>query len=238
MSYLAISIKEAINNINNHSTDGWFLPAIQRPYVWGSRHENELYICKLFDSILKGHPIGGLILWKTAEEVPFREFITDYSLYEFSKLTDQGMHEKSDKCLVYDGQQRLQTLFSCLRYTFNGKVLVFDVLFDAKTEHDPDTTGFSFVPKNQTVDPNMIRMNALFSKRIDDEKREYRKSVIHAVPDMDDSKEALIESNIDKLWDIFVRTDTKVVKWNDSAPPYPSPRQERSTNLTNPKLES
>jgi hypothetical protein len=209
MSYLAISIKEAINNINNHSTDGWFLPAIQRPYVWGSRHENELYICKLFDSILKGYPIGGLILWKTAEEIPFREFITDYSTYEFSRLTDQGMHAKSDKCLVYDGQQRLQTLFSCLRYTFNGKILVFDVLFDPNAEHDADTTGFSFVPKNQAIDPNMIRMNALFAKRIDDAKWDYRKSVIHAVPDMNSSKEDLIESNIDKLWDIFVRTDTK-----------------------------
>lgn len=48
MSYLGISIKEAISNINN-SLNSWYLPAIQRPYVWGSRYETELYICKLFD---------------------------------------------------------------------------------------------------------------------------------------------------------------------------------------------
>ena len=41
---------KVINSINS-PYNGWFLPAIQRPYVWGSRHENELYICKLFDSI-------------------------------------------------------------------------------------------------------------------------------------------------------------------------------------------
>ncbi len=46
-------------------SNGWFLPAVQRPYVWGSRYENELYICKLFDSLLRGYPIGGLIIWNT-----------------------------------------------------------------------------------------------------------------------------------------------------------------------------
>jgi len=52
MSYLGISIREAMQKINN-SNNGWFLPEIQRPYVWGSRYENEVYICKLFDSIFK-----------------------------------------------------------------------------------------------------------------------------------------------------------------------------------------
>ena len=42
-----LSIKEVVNNIN----ENWFLPAIQRPYVWGSRYDEEKYICRLFDSI-------------------------------------------------------------------------------------------------------------------------------------------------------------------------------------------
>ena len=48
MSYLTISVKEAVGNINAQN-NGWFLPAVQRPYVWGSRYESEKYICKLFD---------------------------------------------------------------------------------------------------------------------------------------------------------------------------------------------
>lgn len=40
--YTSISIKEALEKINNDS-DGWFLPKIQRKYVWGSRYEGEKY---------------------------------------------------------------------------------------------------------------------------------------------------------------------------------------------------
>lgn len=208
MSYLGISVKEAIQNINN-SANGWFLPAIQRPYVWGSRYENEIYICKLFDSILKGYPIGGLIVWNTKEEIPYREFISNYIPGETQKLVDKGLYGREDKWLIYDGQQRLQTLFSCLRYTFNGKILVYDLLYDLNNGNDPDETGFSFVPKHSAIDWHLIRMNELFAKQPDDDKRAYRKGVINKKADITDKEEELVEKNIDDLWNIFVKTDTK-----------------------------
>jgi len=208
MSYLGISVKEAINSINN-GVHGWFLPAIQRPYVWGSRYENELYICKLFDSILKGYPIGGLIIWNTDEPIPYREFIKDYVPGELPKLVDKGLHGRSDKWLIYDGQQRLQTLYSCLKHTFNEKILIYDLLFDLNESHDPDETGFFFVPKNADVDWHFIRMNVLFSKFPDDDKRAYRKSIMALKPGITDTEEALVENCIDVLWDIFVKTETK-----------------------------
>ena len=208
MSYLGISVKEAINSINN-SVNGWFLPAIQRPYVWGSRYENELYICKLFDSILKGYPIGGLIIWNTDASIPYREFIRDYVPGELPKLVDKGLHGRSDKWLIYDGQQRLQTLYSCLKHTFNEKILIYDLLFDLNATHDPDETGFLFVPKNTDIDWHFIRMNMLFSKLPDDDKRAYRKSIMALKNGISDKEEALVETNIDVLWDIFVKTDTK-----------------------------
>ncbi|MBJ7880166.1 DUF262 domain-containing protein [Gelidibacter salicanalis] len=208
MSYLGISIKEAINNANN-GTNGWFLPAIQRPYVWGSRYENEIYICKLFDSILKGYPIGGLIVWNTDEEIPYREFISDYMPDEIPKLVDKGLHKRPDKWLIYDGQQRIQTLYSCLKYTFHGKILVYDLLFDLNNGNDPEEIGFSFVAKNSDLEWNFIRMNELFSKQPDEEKRTYRKSILKLNENINDKEEELIENNIDILWDIFVKTDTK-----------------------------
>lgn len=208
MSYLGISIKEAISNINN-SANGWYLPHIQRPYVWGSRYENEKYICKLFDSILKGYPIGGLIVWNTEEEVPYREFISDYIPGEIQKLVDKGLHKRNDKWLIYDGQQRLQTLYSCLRYTFNNKILVYNLLFDINNENEPDETGFSFISKNEELSWNFIRMNEIFSKTVDSDKRIYRKGIINKNQNITDSEEGLVESNIDKLWEIFVKNDTK-----------------------------
>ncbi len=208
MSYLGISVKEAINNINN-GVNGWYLPAIQRPYVWGSRYENEMYICKLFDSILKSYPIGGLIVWNTEEEVPYREFITNYIPGETQKLVDKGLYGRKDKWLIYDGQQRLQTLYSCFRYTFNDKILIYDLLFDLANGNDPDETGFSFVSKNSTIDWHFIRMNELFAKSPDNDKRTYRKNILNKKPNITDKEEELVEKNIDVLWDIFVKTETK-----------------------------
>ncbi len=81
----------------NASVNGWFLPAEQRPYVWGSRYENELYIRKLFDSLLRGYPIGGLILWNTGEEIEYREFVGDYERDNTPKIVDRGLWGKKDK---------------------------------------------------------------------------------------------------------------------------------------------
>ena len=206
MSYLGISIKEAMQNINNLH-NGWFLPAIQRPYVWGSRHESEIYICKLFDSILKSYPVGGLIVWNTEEEVPYREFIHDYKPDEYPKTVDKGLWSRKDKWLIYDGQQRLQTLYSCLNYTFNDKVLVFDLLYNGDKD-DQGETGFRFVQKNESIAWHEIRMNELFIQK-DDEKRQYRKAIITKNPNIQQSEEELIEKNVELLWDVFVKTNEK-----------------------------
>lgn len=67
------SIKYILERIN---TD-YFLPAIQRDYVW-----EEKQIINLFDSILKGYPIGTFLFWKVSQEnilkYDYYRFITDY----------------------------------------------------------------------------------------------------------------------------------------------------------------
>ncbi len=205
MSYLGISVKEAINNINNDN-NGWFLPAVQRPYVWGSRHESEQYICKLFDSILRGYPIGGLIIWNTEEKIPYREFMSDYQTGDVPKLIDSGLHGRKDKWLVYDGQQRLQTLYSCLKYTFNSRVIVYDLLFDLTDEHDPDETGFSFVDKNTDLDWNYLRLNEVFSK-LPDQDSDFEDEVLSRKGDLSPEIKKIIKKNLKQLWKIYVETD-------------------------------
>jgi hypothetical protein len=213
MSYQSISVKEAVENVNSH-TNGWFLPAIQRPYVWGSRYESEKYICKLFDSVLRGYPIGGLIVWNTPSKIAYREFIDNYKDGGIPKLAEEGVWDREDKGLVYDGQQRLQTLFSCLKHTFNGKIIVFDLLYnlkrvgDAEETDELDETGFSFVKQNSILKPNLIKMNNLFSRMPESKKVKYRKSVIDA-GEWTREQEEIIEENIDTLWKIFVERDKK-----------------------------
>jgi len=207
MSYISISIKESIEKINS-SNQGWFLPAVQRPYVWGSRYESEIYICKLFDSLLRGYPIGGLILWNTEEKIPYREFMRDYKNDELPKIVDKGLWGRRDKWLVYDGQQRLQTLYSCLNYSFNQKIIIFDLLFDMKREDiEQDETGFSFVNKNAVLNSHSVRMNEFFSK-YPDEKTKYKLLLKRNSKELQDNEE-LFETNFDKLWDVFIKKDTK-----------------------------
>src|SRR5690242_2502002 len=100
MSYKSISIREAMQNVNKtHS--GWFLPQVQRQYVWGQRYESESYICLLLDSLFRGYPIGGMVLWETNAKVPHHEFLTDFSRGKFAKQVDSGLWDRH-KFLVYD----------------------------------------------------------------------------------------------------------------------------------------
>jgi len=208
MSYQTISVKEAVERVNA-PVNGWFIPHVQRPYVWGSRYEKEMYICKLFDSLLRGYPVGGLILWNTEREVPYREFICDYHENTDPKIVDKGLWNRMDKWLVYDGQQRIQTIFSCLRYTFNNKVLVYNLLFDLKnTDSDPNETGFSFMEKNSPLCRGFLRMNELFSQDPKD-RRHYRKRTLSLWNDLDESKKDATEDNLDMLWKVFVERDKK-----------------------------
>src|SRR3990172_3407544 len=142
MYYKPISIREAVRNIN----ETWFLPAIQRPYDWGERTKKEQFIYQLFDSLLRRYPIGTLIIWETKQKIPFRDFLTDYNSEKLARIRDKGLWGKHDKNLVYDGQQRLQSLYSCLKYTFHNKILCYDLLFDPDLNKEPQ--GFSFFQKN------------------------------------------------------------------------------------------
>jgi uncharacterized protein with ParB-like and HNH nuclease domain len=51
-----VSIKNVIEELNQ----SYFLPDIQREYVW-LRKTNEKKIEQLFDSILRGYPIGSFL---------------------------------------------------------------------------------------------------------------------------------------------------------------------------------
>ena len=208
-NYEGISIREAMEHINARN-NGWFLPSIQRQYVWGSRDSSEEYICLLLDSLVRGYPIGGLVLWETDTPVPFREFLGDYNVGSVARLVAKerwGHH----KFLVYDGQQRLQTLFSVLYHKFNGRTLYFNLLFDGSMA-ETDETGFFFKNSNEVPPAGSISMIELMGKSTSSEKIELRRRLTNGVNLSDDDLK-LIEINLDSLWSVFVATGVKSIAY-------------------------
>ncbi len=200
MSIVISSLKTVLNDYVNRE---WFLPAIQRPYVWGERAESESFVCKLFDSLYRRYPIGAFIIWSTEMEVAHREFLKDFHYGDIYKNVDSGLFSRK-KSLLYDGQQRLQTLFSCLKYSYNNKQLVFNLTYDPSNDSD-GLTGFRFISHDQDLASTEIKMNHLFSTENSQEnKKQIRREYWNKVAKDDEKSRDLIETNLDKLWDVFV----------------------------------
>ncbi|MEO1186138.1 MAG: DUF262 domain-containing protein, partial [Cyanobacteria bacterium J06636_27] len=117
------TIRKIVKYLNNEEKDGGFwLPNIQRPFVW-----TEEQIERLFDSIMREYPFSTLLVWRTNSEIKCRKFIDHYK--QSLKLSDFYVSENSQtKLLVLDGQQRLQSLFIGLKGSYDKKELFFNVL--------------------------------------------------------------------------------------------------------------
>lgn len=119
-----LPIRKIVSYLNDDEAEGggFWLPNIQRPFVW-----SEEQIARLFDSIMREYPISTLLVWKTKEAVKHRKFIDNYR--RDIKLTDFYVPDNTrSKMMVLDGQQRLQSLFIGLRGSYEGRELYFDIL--------------------------------------------------------------------------------------------------------------
>jgi len=99
--------------------DNYYLPAFQRDYVW-----DEDDVKSLIDSIIRGYPIGAIILWKPSS----KDFIKDdpFAVPLIDSATDNG----GDYYYVIDGQQRLTSLlliFNGWRIYRNGREISLKV---------------------------------------------------------------------------------------------------------------
>jgi hypothetical protein len=108
------------------------LPAMQRPFVW---KEERLY--RLIDSLLRGFPIGAVMLWKTSTAQRYRRFPRDIDNTIDSVFTFETSENNSNKYLVLDGQQRLTGLYCIFNGTYNNKILHINVLSGSPEDKDP-----------------------------------------------------------------------------------------------------
>ena len=115
MSYNHRSIRDVIEKISSNAI---YLPAIQRRFVW-----SEDQIRLLFDSLMKGYPIGSFLFWEVGQED-----LANYSFYKFIQEyheRDNFLNETAPKpelqpeiLAVLDGQQRLSSMFVALQGSY------------------------------------------------------------------------------------------------------------------------
>lgn len=114
MSYSSATVAKIVDQINRI----YFLPAIQRPYVWEADQ-----VIALFDSLLKGYPISSFLFWELRPEN--RRNWDIYNFIEHFKFGETHNREAEpdgrEVTLVLDGQQRLTSLLIGLRGSYTVK---------------------------------------------------------------------------------------------------------------------
>lgn len=111
------SVEEMLTAIHRHE---YLMPAIQREFVWGTGQ-----IVRLFDSLMRGYPVGSFLLWdvkpETAQSYTFYEFLTHFHERD-DPYADKGtVPAGTGTTAVLDGQQRLTSLNIALYGSFAEK---------------------------------------------------------------------------------------------------------------------
>lgn len=116
MPYQEETIKTILDRLNTQ----YFLPAIQRRYVWDHNR-----VIMLFDSIMRGYPISSFLFWELE-----RKNRDKWEIFKFCEVAYSGgtNHIKQEKALgipnvtlILDGQQRLTSILIGLKGKYKIK---------------------------------------------------------------------------------------------------------------------
>jgi uncharacterized protein with ParB-like and HNH nuclease domain len=123
---------------------------MQRPFVW---KEDRVY--RLLDSLLRGFPIGAVMLWKTSTLQRYRRMQRDIDT-EAPQIFNYETSHSGSKYLVLDGQQRLTSLYFAFKGTYNHKRLYIDALSGASEDKDPGDVYYDcqFLSDQEALDLN------------------------------------------------------------------------------------
>ena len=210
------SVRQLVDNIQRGDVA---LPDIQRPFVWQNRKVRDL-----FDSMVKGFPVGYLLFWATGADNGVRQIGTD------------GKDEKVARWLIVDGQQRLTSLYSVLtgtavvredysesriRIAFRPHDCSFEVT-DAAIEKDPeflaDITPL-FDDYKQTVRSYLDRLEAARGE-LDQKERDHLDDQFDRVRDVGSYPFQVIELDAamdeEQVADVFVRINSEGVPLNQA----------------------
>ncbi|BAY43616.1 hypothetical protein SAMD00079811_11960 [Scytonema sp. HK-05] len=142
-----IYLEDLLDDIANGE---YIIPIFQRDFVWKSSQ-----ILALFDSILKGYPIGSLLFWKT-KGYKTKDQI---GLYMIKK------EDSDDTKYVLDGFQRISTLFGVLtnpkeyKEKNNTELKNFLIYFDIKEN------SFSYIRNKKDKNIFSIPLYEIYDNR-------------------------------------------------------------------------
>lgn len=202
------TIRKFVNYINNPGyLGGFWLPNIQRPFVW-----SEDQIERLYDSILREYPIGTLLVWKSKSSIKHRKFIDNWR--DDLKLLDFYVPiNENPKMLVLDGQQRMQSLFIGLKGSYNGRELYFNFLSgDIKA---PDDRKYEFKFYEKAPGTPWIKFSSLVFP--DKKNKEFRQDIqVLANVDFTGNENERIDDNIELVRKVFCSDDNIMYQEVDS----------------------
>ncbi|MDP2913178.1 MAG: DUF262 domain-containing protein [Candidatus Omnitrophota bacterium] len=192
--------------------DGFKIPNIQRGYEWDTDR-----IIKLFDSVMRGYPIGALMIWNppkdVLEEIRARKFVDNYDPAA-DYLTDT-VHPGSTGAyfLVLDGQQRLQSLFLGFFGSYNGERLYFKSDYVLTESAENENYAFEFLTADEAKErPEMVHISDIINinnKTKFDFVKKLLEKLTANIEDKDtkiaihEDKQAVIHQNIDLFIEKF-----------------------------------
>lgn len=216
VSYQSQTIAKTIKNLNQQ----YFLPAIQREFVWKPDQ-----IIQLFDSIMRGYPISSFLFWELEQSSQPK-----WQAYKFLDTATTGgtrnevANTQSVQALVLilDGQQRLTSLNIGLRgfYIEKKKYARYDDpdayvrkrLF-LNVAHDPVAEGseasdgvyhqFAFLDPAHVKSQNKVWFDVSRVLSVDNEAAfdAMREDLIDALPDYATKEQMkIIRRNMDRLF--------------------------------------
>jgi uncharacterized protein DUF262 len=101
-----IPVTEVLASIHDRS---YVLPAIQREFEWSTDQ-----VRRLFDSLIRGYPIGSFLFWQVSPTVAsrfrFYDFLTDYHERNHPYAPQVTIPAGHGVTAILDGQQRLTAL--------------------------------------------------------------------------------------------------------------------------------
>lgn len=201
------TIRKFIKYLNNKDEQGGFwLPNIQRPFVWKKDQ-----IERLYDSILREYPIGTLLIWKTKSDLKRRKFIDNYksgiSLANFYIPQD-----KTQKMMVLDGQQRLQSLFIGLMGSYDGEELYINILSGDLVAPEDIKFDFKFKSSSSVQFPYILFKDLVFT---DSKPKETVKTIVSA-NEVTEDQEDRIYDNVELVREVFCTQENILFQLVDS----------------------
>jgi hypothetical protein len=113
-----ITVAKVLDKIDRRE---YVLPALQREFVWDTDK-----ICRLFDSLMQGYPIGSFLFWQVrsenAKKYVFYDFMRRYHEAKSFRCEKHTLVSGTGVTAILDGQQRFTSLYIGVKSTYAEKL--------------------------------------------------------------------------------------------------------------------